>query len=170
MVVTAQRSSVRRRPRGMSLAELLVATAIGAGLLAALGSVARLGVQARAQTRDGNEAIQQARFALQRVAAAARDTAPHSLLAPAANTSGDWFSPVYFCLNGSQALVETTSADTACSAGRVVAERVSSFGLTPADEGGALTAESAAVSITTQAAAGATVTLTERLRLGGGTQ
>ena len=45
------------------------------------GGVARLGVQARAQTRDGNEAIQQARFALQRVTAAARDTAPHSLLA-----------------------------------------------------------------------------------------
>ncbi len=154
----------------MSLAELLVATAIGAGLLAALGSLARLGVQARAQTRDGNEAVQQARFALQHVVAAARDTTPHSLLAPAANTSGDWFSPIYFCVNNSQALIETTSADTACSGGRVVAERVSAFALTPATEGGAMTAESAMASITLQAAAGATLTLSDRLRLGGGTQ
>jgi Tfp pilus assembly protein PilW len=161
--------SFPRRTRGLGLVELLVATAIGAGLLAALVSVARQGVQARSQTRDVGEALQQARFALERVAAAARATAPHGAPTPAANTSGDWFSPIRFCLNGAQALVETTTADAGCTGTQVVAERVSAFVLTPSTDGGALAAESATVAVTVAGpGGGGEVTLSERLRLGGG--
>ena len=76
----------------MTLVELLIATAIGALLLAGLTSVARQGVLSRSLARDRSEAVYQARFALQRIAAAAKATAPHTMLTPAANTSGNWFS------------------------------------------------------------------------------
>ena len=158
------------RARGLSLLELLVATAIGALLLAGLTSVARHGVMARAQTRDGSEAVYQARFALQRVAAAARATAPGTLLPPPANTSGDWFSPARFCVNGAGALIETITTDTACTATQVVAERVSSFSVALPAGVGALEAVAVVVTLTANGPGGsAPVTLSERLRLGGGT-
>jgi prepilin-type N-terminal cleavage/methylation domain-containing protein len=157
------------RSRGLTLVELLVAAAIGAMLLGGLTSVARQAVLARAQTRDGSEAVYQARFALQRVAAAATATAPRALLPPAANTSGDWFSPVAFCVNGGAALVETTTADTGCTGTQVIAERVSSFSATVPAGAGALEAVSAVVAVTlTGPGGGGAVTLSERLRLGGG--
>lgn len=157
------------RTRGLSLLELLVATAIGALLLAGLTSVARHGALARVQTRDGSEAIYQARFALQRVAAAARATAPRTLLPAPANTSGDWFSPARFCVNGAGALIETVTTDTGCTATQVVAERVSNFSVALPSGAGALEALTAVVAITVSGpGGGATVTLDERMRLGGG--
>ena len=161
MVVTAS--------RGMTLIELLVATAIGAMLLAGLSSVARQGVLARTQTRDSAEAVYQARFALQRIAAAGRTTAPRTLLPAPANTSADWFSPSYFCVNPAAALVETTTTDTTCSGTQVVAERVSNFSVTLPTGAGPLEAVTALVSVTlTGTAGGASITLAERVRLGGG--
>lgn len=155
--------------RGMTLIELLVATAIGALLLAGLSTVARQGMLARAQTRDSTEAVFQARFALQRIAAAARTTAPRALLPAPANTSADWFSPSYFCVNAAAALVETTTTDTTCAGTQVVAERVSSFSVTLPTGAGPLEAVTAVVSVTlTGTASGAPLTLAERVRLGGG--
>jgi type II secretory pathway pseudopilin PulG len=183
MVVTPRHGSTVGRPaacprwqrhgrdhlKGLSLVELLVATAIGAFLLAGMGSVARLGVAVRAETGGSIEALQQARFALERVQAAARATAPHALLPAAANTSGNVFSPAYFCVNAGGSLVETTTADTGCTGTQVVAEHVSSFVLTPAVAGGALAAESATVAVTVAGpGGGGEVTLSEHLRLGGG--
>lgn len=156
------------RQCGLTLIELLIAAGIGALLLGGLGSVARQGVLARAQTRNSAEAVYQARFALQRVTAAATGTAPHSLLAPAANTSGDWFSPIYFCVNASGALIETIASDAACASTQVIAERVSTFAATLPAGAGALEAISASVAITLAGpTGGAPVTLTERVRLGG---
>lgn len=160
-----------RGVRGLTLVELLVATAIGALLLAGLSSVARQGVRARAQTRDGSEAVYQARFALQRVAAAAKATAPRALLPPPANTSGDWFSPAAFCVNGAGALIETTTADTGCTGTQVIAERVSSFSAALPAGAGALDSVTAVVGVTlTGPGGGAALTLSERVRLGGGVQ
>ena len=160
-----------RRSLGLTLVELLVATAIGALLLTGLTSVARQTVLSRAQVRDAGEAAYQAGFALQRVVAAAKGTAPHSLLPPAANTSGDWFSPAYFCVNGAGTLVETTTTDTGCSGAQVIAERVSSFSVALPSGAGALESVSAVVAVTlTGPGGGAPITLTERVRLGGGVQ
>ena len=155
--------------RGFSLVEMLVATAIGAMLLAAMSSVARLAVLSRAQTRDSHDAVEQARFALQRVTLAALAAAPVSLVAPPANTSGGWFSPVHFCVNAAAALIETTPADSACSGTRVIADQVLAFSASLPGGADALESASALVSVTT-ASGNATVTLTARLRLGGGTQ
>ncbi|WP_251972798.1 PilW family protein [Sphaerotilus microaerophilus] len=164
-----RRRQGRDHLEGLSLVELLVATAIGALLLAGMGSVARLGVAARSETGGSAEALQQARFALERLQAAARATAPHALLPAAANTSGNVFSPAYFCVNGAGALVETTTADTGCTGTQVIAERVTAFGLSQPAGTGPLQAMSAEVVLTTRSPAGSTVTLRERLRLGGGT-
>ena len=154
---------------GLSLIELLVATAIGSLLLAGMGSVVRQAVLSRSVVRDNNEAMYQARFAMQRVAAAARATAPHSLLPPAANTSGDWFSPVYFCVNAAAALVETTTADTGCAGTQVIAQRLSSFSASVPAGASALDLASASVSVAlTGPAGGAATVLSERVRLGGG--
>lgn len=152
----------------MTLVELLIAAAIGAVLLAGLTSVARQGVQSRAMTRDTGEAIYQARFALQRVAVAARATAAHTLLPPAARTSGNWFDPAYFCVNAASALVETTTTDTGCTGTQVIAERVSDFAATQPVGAGALDAMTAAVAVTLDVPGGAPLTYSERLRLGGG--
>lgn len=154
----------------MTLVELLIATAIGALLLAGLTSVARQGVQSRALTRDNDEAIYQARFALQRMAAAARATAPHTLLPPAAKTSGNWFDPAYFCVNAASALIETTIADTGCTGTQVIAERVSDLAATPPVGAGAVDAMTAVVAVTLDVPGGAPLTYSERMRLGGGTQ
>ncbi|MBK6972642.1 MAG: hypothetical protein IPH26_06695 [Sterolibacteriaceae bacterium] len=153
----------------MTLVELLIATAIGALLLAGLTSVARQGVQSRAMTRDNDEAIYQARFALQRMAAAARATAPHTLLPPAANTSGNWFDPAYFCLNAASALIETTTTDAGCTGTRVIAERVSGLAATQPVGAGALETMTAVVALSLDVpASGTPLTLSERVRLGGG--
>lgn len=154
----------------MTLVELLIATAIGALLLAGLTSVARQGVQSRAMTRDNDEAIYQARFALQRVVAAARATAPHTLLPPAAKTSGNWFDPAYFCVNAASALIETTTADTGCTGTQVIAERVSDLAATLPIGAGALDSMTAVVAVTLDVPGGAALTYSERMRLGGGTQ
>lgn len=159
----------RHAARGLTLVELLIATAIGTLLLAGLASVARQGVAARAQTRDRSEAVYQARFALQRVAVAAQTTVPRALPAPPANTSGDWFIPVAFCVNGAGALIETVTTDTGCTGTRVIAERVGSFSATLPVGAGPLEAATAVVSVTLSGPGGAApVTLTERVRLGGG--
>lgn len=165
----ASRSSPLRHDRGFTLFELLIATAIGALLLAGLSTVAREGVLSRAQTRDTSEAVYQARFALERVSAAAKGTAPHSLLAPAVNTSGGWFDPAYFCVNAAGALIETTTTDTGCTGSQVIAERVSSFSATMPSGASALDAMAAVVAVTlTVPGSGGTLTLSERVRLGGG--
>lgn len=156
------------RQRGITLVELLIATAIGAVLLAGLSSVARQGLLSRAQVRDSNEAVYQARFALQRVAAAAKTTAPHTLLPPAANTSGNWFDPAYFCVNATNALIETVIADTACGGTQVIAERVNSFSATLPVGAGALDALTAMVAVTVNVPGNAPLTFNERVRLGGG--
>ena len=157
--------------RGVSLVELLVATAIGALLLAGLTSVAREGVRSRSLSRDTSEAVYQARFSLQRVGAAAWAAAPHSLLPPAANTSGDWFGTVSFCVNGAAALIETTTSDTGCTGTQVIAERVGSFGVALPAGAGPLEAVAAVVSVTLAGSGGGgALTLSERVRLGGGVQ
>lgn len=175
MVVTlpvpSPRSTASRRARGLALIELLIATAVGALLLASLVSVARLGLRSRAHTRARSESAYQARFALQRVAAAAKATAPRALLPPAANTSGDWFSPTYFCVNAAAALIETTAADTGCSGTQVIAERVSSFSASLPAGSGALDTLTALVAVSLDGPGGeGPITLSERVRLGGGVQ
>ena len=159
----------RHRESGITLAELLIATAIGAMLLAGLTSVAREGVTSRAQARDSSEAVYQARFALQRIVATAKATAPHTMLTPAANTSGNWFDPTYFCVNAAKALIETTTTDTGCTGTQVIAERVNSLSATLPVGAGALEAMTAVVALTLDVpASGTPLTLSERVRLGGG--
>lgn len=165
----ASRSSIAScRQRGITLAELLIATAIGALLLAGLSSVARQGVLSRAHVRDSSEAVYQARFALQRIAAAARATAPHTMLTPAVNTSGNWFDPAYYCVNGAKALIETTTADTTCAGTQVIAERVNGFSATQPVDAGAIEAMTAVIAVTLEVPGGTPVTYSERMRLGGG--
>jgi len=161
----------RWRQRGLSLAELLVATAIGTALLATLGAVARQTALARAPLRDVNEALYQGRFALQRLTLAAKATAPKALLPAAANTSGSWFGTVYFCVNAAKALVESTSTDTGCTGTQVIADNVSAFSVVAPAAAGGLDAQAADLSLTLSGPNGAgTLTLNERVRLGGGTK
>lgn len=161
----------RRRVRGVSLMELLIATALGALLMGALVSVARQGLQARQHTRDGSEAVYQARFALERIALAARATLPQAQPSAPANTSGSWFGTVYFCVNTAGQLIETTSTDTACGGTQVIAERVSSLAVTLPSGQGPLDAVSAVAALTVSGpGGGGTVTLSERLRFAGAFQ
>ena len=157
--------------RGMTLVEVLLAAAVGALLLAALTQVARLGGQARAPLHDTSEALYQGKFALQRMAAAAAATAPAVLLPPPAKTSGNWFGGVMFCVNTAGKLIETIPGDTGCTGSTVIAERVSAFSVAVPASAGASDGEMAEVSLSlTGPGGGGAVTLTERLRLGGGLQ
>lgn len=157
--------------RGMTLVELLIASAIAAALLAAVAQVARLGEQARTPLHDTGEALYQGKFAMQRVSLAAAATAPAAVLTPAANSSGNWFGTVMFCVNTASSLIETTTTDTGCTGSTVIAERVSAFTVAvPATAGGS-DGEVADVSLSLSGpGGGGAVAVSERMRLGGGTQ
>ena len=163
--------------RGMTLIELLIATAIGAILLAGMGGLVKLGLDAQSAGRSANELAYQGRFVLERITDQARATAPKILTAPAANTSGDWFAPagcigaacVMYCRNAAKELIETTTADTTCSGTVVIASNVAAFSATlpaPAVPPG----RPVAVLSLTLADSGSTITLSSSVRLGGGTQ
>lgn len=160
--------------RGITLIELLIATAIGAILLASINGLVKLGLDAQTAGRSTNDLAYQGNFALQRITDRARATAPKTLAAAAANTTGDWFAPtgcigaacVMYCLNAvNHQLIETTTADAACSGTAVLAGNVTAF----AAAIGPGTRPAAVLSLTL-ANAGSTVNLAASVRLGGGTQ
>ncbi len=156
----------RRLQRGLTLIELLIAVTLAVFVLAALNSVATLGLNAQASGRQANELVYQARFALDRMAAKARSTAPTKpLTTPSAGTTGDWFSPTLYCLNGNQ-LVETV---TYCTGGAVIANNVTAFSAQLPAGAGPVDDPVATLSLTLQIpGAPTTVTLTTSVRLGGG--
>jgi len=167
MVVTRPHRSCQR---GITLVELLLATAISAILLASINSLVKLGLDAQSAGRGSNELAFQGRFALQRITDQARTTAPTVLTSPAANTTGNWFAPAMFCRNASNQLVETTTTDTTCTGTTVIAGNVNAFSATLPASMGAVDRSIAVVSLTLTDAASNTTTLSSSIRLGGGTQ
>jgi len=163
-----------RFQRGLTLIELLIAMTVAVFILAALNSVATLGLNAKASGRQANELVYQARFALDRMAAKARSTAPKLLTTPSPGTTGDWFSvPVppatMYCLNGNKQLVETTVSDTACTGAVVIANNVTAFSAQLPAGAGPVDDPVATLSLTLQTpGAPAALTLTTSVRLGGG--
>ncbi len=172
----------RRLQRGLTLIELLIAIVIAAFILAALNSVVTLGLNAQASGRQANELVYQGRFALDRMAARARSTAPKPLTTPPAGTppsdgtTGDWFSVpgslVMYCRNSTnKQLVETVVTDTDCTSptGAVIANNVTAFSAQLPAGAGPVDDPVATLSLTLQTAgAPAAVTLTTSVRLGGG--
>lgn len=163
--------------RGMTLLELILATAIGALLLAGLNAVVKLGLDAQANARGSSEMAYQGRFALQTMLDAAVTLAPKVLATPAANTTGDWFAPtgctgtacMMFCRNAGNQLIETTTADTGCTGTAVLATNVTAF--VAQKPSGAKVSDSPTVSLSlTLSNSSATVNLAGSARLGGGTQ
>ncbi len=162
---------------GLTLIELVLAVAIGAILLAALNGLAKLGLDAQAGGRAGNEVAYQGRFALERIADKARATAPAVLATPAAGTTGNWFAPtgctgaacVMYCRNAGNQLIETTTADAGCTGTSVIAANVTAFAATlPAATG---PADRSIGRFDLNLASGSrTLSLSTSARLGGGTQ
>lgn len=154
---------------GLTLIELLIALAIAALLAAPLGAAVRNALSAQTVASDTNDLAQQARFALQRMEAQVRRTAPHTLAAEVAGTSADLLAPTAFCLRGGTKLMETTSTDTACDfpSASVIAVGVSAFSVFDASAAGA--DQVIEIQLTLTGATGQTIALTSRTRLGGGT-
>lgn len=161
--------------QGISLIELLLATAVSAILLASINSLVKLGLDAQADGRGRNELTYQARFALERITDKARATAPKELTTPAANTTGDWFAPVgctgaacvMYCRNASNQLIETTTADIGCTGTTVIASQVSAIAATLPANSGAVDRFSGVISLTM---IDTLTPLASSVRLGGGTQ
>lgn len=161
---------LRRAGSGMTLIELLIAVTVGAIVLAALNSVVSLGLRAETTGRKANELVFGARFALERIVATARAMPPKLLAAPAAGTTGDWFSPVMFCLNGAGQLIETTTADSGCTGTASIAANVTAFSAQLPASTGAVDRPLAVLSLTlVQSSVPKTVSLSTSVRLGGGT-
>ena len=172
MTVTRQTQS------GMTLLELLIAVILGAIVLAALGSVVSLGLQAQVTGRQQNELVYQGRFALERMVDRARSVVPKLLTAPAAGTTGDWFAPagcvgaacVMYCRNAANQIIETTTADAACAGATVIASNVTAFSAALIAGVGPVDRPTGSLSLTlTHSNAPQPVTLTSSVRLGGGT-
>ncbi len=161
-----------RFQRGLTLIELLIAMTVAVFVLAALNSVATLGLNAQASGRQANELVYQARFALDRIAAKARGTAPKLLTTPSPGTTGDWFSSTstLYCLNGGNQLVETNLVtDPGCTAGAVIANNVTAFSAQLPAGAGPVDDPVATLSLTLKATgAPVAVTLGTSVRLGGG--
>src|SRR6266705_3294 len=160
-----------RFQRGLTLIELLIAVTLAVFILAALNSVVSLGLNAQASGRQANELVYQGRFALDRMAAKARSTAPTK--PPPAGTTGDWFSsptsPTMYCRNSNNQLVETVVSDTGCTGSVVIANNVTAFSAQPPAGAGPVDDPAATLSLTLQIpGAPTTVTLTTSVRLGGG--
>ena len=162
--------------RGISLIELLLATAIGAILLAGLNSVVKLGLDAQTAGRASNEIAYQGNFALQRMADKALALAPKVLATPAAGTTGNWFAPtgcaaaacVMYCRKASNQLIETTTADTACSGSTIIAHNVTAFSAQLLSGANAADDPTANLSLTLTSG-NSSVSLSSSVRLGGGT-
>lgn len=151
--------------RGVTLIELLLAMAISAILLAALSGLVKLGLDTQTSVRAGNELAYQGRFALERIADKARSTKPKLLATPAANTTGDWLSPIKYCVNASR-LIETTTSDVTCSGSKVIANNVSDFTATAMGPAG----RQIGVFKLTLNSGSNTLELSSSIRFGGGTQ
>jgi len=156
------------RQAGLTLVELMMALAIAALLVTGLNGFIMLGLDAKATARQSNELLYQGSFALERIVAAARATAPKPLSVPTlANTTGDWFSPKMYCLKGGNRLVETTTSDTSCTGSNTVANNVIALSAQPAAVG-PVDEPVGTVTLTLQGT-GAAVVLTASFRLGAGT-
>ena len=156
--------------RGLTLIEMLIALAVAALLAAPLGAAVINALKVQTVAGDTNDVAQQARFALQRMEAAVRRTAPHTLAAKAAGTSADWLAPVTFCLRvNSKAVIETTPADTNCvsNSAPVIAEGVTAFSVQSFDAGSGA-GQVIELQLVLTAASGQSIDLTSRTRLGGG--
>ena len=171
-------TSTPQTQSGMTLIELLIAVTLGAIVLAALGSVVSLGLQAQITGRQQNELVYQGRFALERMVDRARSVAPKLLAAPAADTTGDWFAPagcvgaacVMYCRNAASQIIETTTADAACAGATVIAGNVTAFSAALIAGVGPVGRPTGSLSLTlTHSNAPQPVTLTSSVRLGGGT-
>lgn len=151
---------------GTSLLELLVSLPLAVMLLLPVTQMVHAGLQAQRVAAEQHDVAQQARFAMQRMTAAVRATSPKPLGAKPATTTGDWLSPVAFCLNSFAQLIETTPADTSCSATRVIGDRVTSFSVQTYNAG--MSARTVIdISMTVTGPTGHAVQLTARERLGG---
>ena len=154
---------------GMSLIELLIAVAVGALVLAGLNSVVSIGLKAHADGRQRNEIVFQARFALERMITTARGVSPMRLATPTAGTTGNWFSPIMYCRNGSSQLIETTTADSGCTGTTVIVGNVSAFSASLPAGAGPVDEPVATLGLTlTDGALPLNVTLSTSIRLGGG--
>lgn len=115
------RRPIRLRHRGLSLAELLVGLAIGALVLAPLPSLLQSAGASARVAADQVALEREADFALERIAARIRDTAPAAGLTD--KPSSEWFKPaVYSVTDG--VLVEQQGTER-----YVLAESVSGFSL-----------------------------------------
>ena len=156
---------------GLTLMELLIALAIAALLVAPLAAAVGNALRAQSVASEANDVAQQARFAMRRMEAAVRNTAPHALAAKAADTSGDWLAPVAFCRNNGQKMLrETTPSDVACNSGAssVIADNVSAFSV-QSFNAGAGAGQVIELRLVLTGATGQSIDLTSRTRLGGGT-
>ena len=155
---------------GITLIELVLATAISAILLVSINSLTKLGLDAQSAGRGANELAFQGRFALERITDQARNTAPAVLVTPPTNTTGTWFAPTMFCRNATNQLIETTTADTTCTGTSVIANNVSAFSAALPADMGAVDRSFAVVGLTLADAANNSLSLSSSIRLGGGTQ
>lgn len=154
--------------RGVTLVEMLAVIAIAATLVLPLAAVVNEAVSAHAVSSDAIDGTQQATFAMQRVIAQVRSTVPHELAAKALTTSGDWLAPVVFCLGAGGRLAETTLDDAACAGGRPIADGVTVFEVREYTAG-PNAAPALDIVLTVAGQSSQTVSLTARVRLGGGT-
>lgn len=158
--------------RGVTLVELLFAMAIGAAVLAALVPLVSLAVRSQDAGNAANEQVYLAGFALERMTLKTRASQPRFLSDTPADNTGTWLSPLMYCLSkDSPRLIETTSDDTSCTGGVVLAEGVTAFSAVPASGTRAVDGPVIVYNLTV-APAGAPkpVTLTASVRVGGGTQ
>ena len=156
----------RAAQAGLTLVELLVALALAALLAAPLAAAVQASLRSQAAASEANDVVQQARFAMRRMQAAVRATAPKTLGSTSAKHTGDWFSPVAFCQKDN-ALRETVPADHNCSGGVVIASNATNLNKVQINAGpGAAQVVELQVSIV--GPAGTSIVLTSRTRMGGG--
>ena len=160
---------VRLQP-GFTLIELMISLALAALLVAPLSTLVVNALTAQGVAGAINDVSQDARFAMRRIEAAVRATAPGVLAAKGATTTGSWLSPVAFCLRSNKNLVETTPADTGCNSSttRTIAANVTAFNVQQFNAG-AGAVQVIEISMTVTGAGGQAIALTSRTRLGGGT-
>jgi prepilin-type N-terminal cleavage/methylation domain-containing protein len=165
------RGASRTADHGLTMIELVIAIAVGSFLLAGLNSIVMIGLRAQAPVEAANEQVYRAGFALERIVARTRAAPVKALSGAPADSTGDWVAPVKFCrVSASQTLRETTTSDTTCTGGTVLAEGVTAFSMQRVTSTRPVDLPVVTVSLTIHVANVAQpVTLIQSVRLGGGT-
>ncbi len=166
--------------RGLTLIELMIALVISAIIMASLSNLMKLGLDTQITVQTRSELAYRGQLAIERISDSIRATEPKILVATGVtDTTGDWLAPagctgsacLMLCRKATtNELIETTTADTACTGTNVLSNFVSYFSVSLPNNTGPVDHPSILITLElNDYSTSHTLSLSSAVRLGDGT-